>query len=129
MKIYFAHPVSDYNTTKEKVDEREIKEKFEGCVILNPNGKVHSDKYKEEGMAYFEKIVKECDAAVCVPFRDGEWGMGVWREAESMAQKQGKTYELHKGCIKEVDFKDIRPLSINETKKRVKKETEENKEK
>ena len=120
MKIYFAHPVSDYNTSKEQEDLAVIQAKFPDAEILNPNGADHEQAYKEQGMVYFENLARTCDAIVCVPFKDGEWGMGVWREAEAMAKKQGLTYVLFKGEITPVDFKDIRPLSINETRRRIK---------
>lgn len=120
MKIYFAHPVSDYNTSKEQDDLAIIKTRFPGAEILNPNAIEHEMAYKEQGMIYFENLARTCDVIVCVPFKDGEWGMGVWREAEAMAKKQGLTYVLFNNEISPVDFKDIRPLSINETRRRIK---------
>lgn len=117
--IYFAHPVSDYNTGKEQADYLKIRHAFADCVILNPNQEAFQDRYPAEGMALFEGLVKSCQMLVAVPFKDGQWGMGVWREAEIMSQMGGEVWELHEGQLKRVDIKNIRPLSINETRERV----------
>jgi hypothetical protein len=92
-----------------------------GFELLNPNQKAYVEAYAQRGMALFEELVLTCDALVAVAFPGGEWGMGVWREAEVMARKGGKVYELspEDGTIREVDFRDIRPLSISETRRRV----------
>jgi hypothetical protein len=121
-KIYFAHPVSDYNKPLETKSGELIAQHFPQAEILNPNQKVHNDAYLTAGMAYFENLVKSCDTLVAIPFPDGEWGMGVWREAEALANHGGQVFELNPdtGLLQKVDFKDIRPLSINETRKRVK---------
>lgn len=121
MKIYFAHPVSDYNTPKEEEDLQAIQKYFPDAEILNPNSPESEAAYKVQGMKYFEDLVKTCTGIVCVPFSDGEWGMGVWKEAESMARSGGPVWQLHQGKLQEVDFKDIRPLSINQTRARIKK--------
>lgn len=123
MKIYFAHPVSDYGSLREKECLEQIQKHFPGAEILNPNQDVHNEAYLTEGMAYFERLVMACDCVVAAPFADGEWGMGVFREAETVSRKGGKVFELHKS-LREIDIKDIRPLSINETKRRVREEKE-----
>ena len=76
MKIYFAHPVSDYNTSKETNDIEIIKSNFPNFEILNPNSSENEVAYKQLGMSHFESLVKTCDAIVCVPFSDGEWVFG-----------------------------------------------------
>ena len=121
--IYFAHPVSDYDKPRERKCLELISSQFKGVEILNPNQQCHNDAYRNGGgMDYFEKLVLSCDILVMVPFEDYEYGMGVWREAESCANHGGKVFALLPGLntISEIDFKDIRPLSINETRKRVK---------
>ena len=119
-KIYFAHPVSDYGKERETFCLKLIQGNSEDCLILNPNQKEHNEAYKTQGMTYFEQLALSCHI-VAVPFEDGEWGMGVWREAESVARKGGRIFELNPELktVKEIDYKDIRPLSINETRRRV----------
>lgn len=123
MRIYFAHPTSDYGTKRELECLNRIKESFPGAEILNPNQRTHNELYLAQGMAYFERLVLECNLVVAVPFPNGEWGMGVFREAEVVSRNGGKVYELNH-TLKEVDIKDIRPLSINETRKRTREEKE-----
>lgn len=119
-KVYFAHPVSDYGTDREKLCLDVLNEKFKN--ILNPNQPVHNEAYLVYGMSYFEDLVKSCSSLVAVAFADGEWGMGVWREAEEMARSGRTVFQLtpETGEIKQVDINDIRPLSVNETRRRVK---------
>ena len=119
MKIYFAHPVSDYNTSKEENDIEIIKSNFTNFEVLNPNSPENELAYKQLGMSHFESLVKTCAAIVCVPFSDGEWGMGVWKEADAMAKKGGKIYQLFNGQLNEVDYREVRPLSISETRRRI----------
>lgn len=127
MKIYFAHPVSDYGQPREKACLDLIKKHFPDAEILNPNQLVHNEAYKTQGMEYFENLVQSCDALVFTGFEDAEVGMGVFREAEVMGLKGGKIYELklyfgatlENAAPCEIDYKNIRPLSIDETRRRV----------
>ena len=64
--------------------------------------------------------MKTCDAIVAVPFLDGKFGMGVFREVEALAASGKPAYQLSEGEIRSLDFKDISPLSVNETRSRVK---------
>jgi hypothetical protein len=120
-KLYFAHPVSDYGKARELKCLKFLESNFT-IVILNPNQKEHNDSYLKEGMSYFEKLVVSCESLVAIPFEDGEWGFGVWREAEAVAKNGGTIFEFipETEKFREVDYKDIRPLSINETRRRVK---------
>lgn len=37
MKVYYAHPLTEYHTTHEKECEDKIHRIFPGCTIVNPN--------------------------------------------------------------------------------------------
>lgn len=117
-RLYFAHPVSDYNTPFEIRCLDLLRNDFPGHEIVNPNTPEHHEAYKQRGMPYFYELVLTCSTLVGVPYRDGEWGMGVWCEAEAMANSGGNVFQLHKWRVMAIDFRDIRPLSINETKRR-----------
>lgn len=117
-RIYFAHPLTDYGMPHEARCLEEIAANWPGYEIVNPNQGDHHVAYQIQGMPYFYELVKTCDLLIAVPFRDGEWGMGVWAEAEAMARKGGQVFQLHKWLFQETDFRDIRPLSINETRRR-----------
>jgi hypothetical protein len=89
MKIYFAHPISIYNTHKENALLYIIKEAFSSDdIILNPGDINHQLAYAIKGdMSYFTDLVKECDAIVAYPFEDGYFGAGVseeWKTAQML---------------------------------------------
>jgi hypothetical protein len=123
VKIYFAHPMSDYGTEREKICLEKIQNAFPGGEILNPNQEHHQKACNEIGMVYFEELVKKCDMLVAIPFEDGEFGMGVWREMEVMDRAKGNsvTLQLKNNCLCPVDFRNVRPLSILQTRERVRK--------
>ena len=121
MKIYFAHHVSDYGKPRESLGEKVIMKMFPNCTLITPNQSVHKHAYQQIGMAYFEAMVKKCDAIAVAPFPDGEWGMGIWREAEVLHQLGRKVYLINFSLdtLEEIDVLNIRPLSVAETRKRV----------
>lgn len=121
MKIYFAHPIADYGTPREEECIQRIEKAFPGADILNPNQPQHQAACDEIGMVYFEELVKKCDALVAVPFPDGEFGMGVWAEMQVMTRKGGQTFALRHDEVVPVSYRDIRPLSITQTRERIKK--------
>lgn len=126
MRIYFAHPISHYNTAFETYCIQSIKFAYPNAEVVNPNGEVHQKACTEFrlGMPYFLLLAQTCDEVVYVPFHDGEVGAGVYAELVEMG-RAGKA--IHRivpvdgdyGKLYSVDYKEIRPLSINETKKRV----------
>lgn len=123
MRVYYAHPVSEYNTLQESLNIAAIEQIFPGCKLVNPNQPYHEAQYQSFGMEYFEGLVRSCDMVVASPFPDGEYGMGVWREMEVAAnwQRPVRVLVTEKGTIEaqRINYQDIRPLSITETKRRV----------
>jgi len=125
MKIYFAHPISHYDTPHEAKCLKRIKEwakeVFSGrkkIEILNPNQRVHQEAYQTKGFRHFDALVRSCDIIVAVSFHDGEWGAGVYRELQQ--QNIHDCYSLTNDMkISPLDYRDIRPLSIRETSHRV----------
>jgi hypothetical protein len=119
MRIYFAHPMAHYNSAYEAECMAEIGRKFPGVEIVNPNHWTYQESYEKaggKGMEFWNALAESCDMLVAVPFRDGEHGSGVWKEMEAMQAKRGLVLELHKGKWRTVDFADIRPLSVTETR-------------
>jgi len=102
-KIYFAHPYSYYGTLVEAEAIIKIKEHFgEDWEIINPGSKEIQyafQKYREINpenyMPFFAKIVKKCNAIICMPFTTGEIGAGVKYEAEIMNQNKGFIYTIN----------------------------------
>lgn len=120
--VYFAHPMSTYNTKREAKCIKQIKNRYPDWTILNPNDPIHHQACKAcgGGMEYFALLVNRCDAVVALPFKDGEHGAGVYYEMNAAFQRKKTIYEIDpdEGIIKEVSLYDIRPLSISETRHR-----------
>jgi hypothetical protein len=133
--IYFAHPINTYNSDLERKCLSLIKEKFPNDDIINPSDKevidmfdIYKTTYPNNYMQYFANLVWECDKIVILPFSDGMIGAGVWFEAHEHF-KQFRN--LHMYCVNPfnnsigeitIDVIDSRKLSIEETRKRIKKE-------
>lgn len=77
--IYYAHPISLYNTTQEQRDMNTLHTL--GFTVINPNQPVHQEEYNEWGMEYFEKLIKtHADGLVFRAFPDGSISAGVAQE-------------------------------------------------
>ena len=114
MRIYFAHPIADYDTQYEKECLLEIKRRFPGCTIVNPNSEKHQQGYNRSGMNYFVLLAATCHKLIAVPFRDGKFGAGVWTEA--MSHNYVKV--LDGVNIRNLNSSDM-GLSISETRERI----------
>lgn len=86
MKVYYAHPMSWYDTFAETEDVVALEEA--GHEVLNPNDQFYSDqvtKLRKQGKGHmvmepFMLAVKSCDAVAYRPFKDGRVGAGVAKE-------------------------------------------------
>jgi hypothetical protein len=86
MYIYYAHPLSIYDTAQEQRDLALLK--FLGHTVLNPNSPEADAGYKAKGMAYFEEATVTCEAIFFRAFPDGRLPAGVAKEI-SYFQKRG----------------------------------------
>ena len=59
-KIYYAHCINLYGTPQEKRDIATLQSL--GFEVVNPNSPECSEGYKRDGMDYFKRFAKECDA-------------------------------------------------------------------
>lgn len=123
-RLYFGHPVNVYNTDLENQLLRQISEHFPDCDVENPNRKCHREGYARwqettgNGMDYFIKqILPSCQGGIFLPFRDGAWGAGVYKEAKFYADHGDPTYMITTDGIITllVDLSTIQPLTIKET--------------
>jgi len=81
-KIYYAHPLSIYDSPQEERDLALLKFLWPDAEVYNPNSKLDTDKYKEYGFSWFLDRVADCDLVVFRGFPGGRIGAGVWREIE-----------------------------------------------
>lgn len=119
MKVYFAHPLSDYNTDYEKECIKSIKSYFHALNgkqpdIVNPNKQIHQTNYDMYGMGYFIGLVTACDICVAVPFADEIFSAGVWKELKSVDSK----IVLHNGKFRNLKKDDVY-LNIEQTRERM----------
>lgn len=126
-RIYFGHPVNVYNTSKEGELVKVIEGHFPQFEVENPNQPAHSQNYakwKEEkgnGMLYFTDVVlPSMEAGVFLPFEDGMFGAGVYKEADFLHQLGKPIYEISfRGVITSMVLDEARNLSVSETRERV----------
>lgn len=107
MKIYYARPISLYNTKQENRDLATFKE-F-GWEVLNPNKEELQIRYAQEGMDVFLMAVSECDALVFRAFQDGQISAGVVKEIM-------KAEELGKPVLELPTITSKRELSVDDTR-------------
>jgi len=100
-KIYFGHPITIYNTTKESELIERIQKMFGWFEVENPNQKHHQEGYKrykdkgERGMNYFfQKVLPNMEAGIFLPFEDGMFGSEVYEEAEFIYKNGKQIHEI-----------------------------------
>ena len=107
MKVYYARPISLYNTPQDRRDI-ELMEKL-GFEVVNPNKEELSKRYKAEGMDMFMPIVSECDCVAFRSFPDLKISAGVYKEIQ-------KAIELGKLVIELPTLTETRELSVTATR-------------
>lgn len=107
MKIYYARPVSLYNTKQEERDLLLLTQL--GFSIVNPNKEELQLAYKDKGMGVFTAAVKDCDALAFRSFQDGKISAGVKKEIDT-------ALELGKPVIELPTITQNRVLSVDETR-------------
>jgi len=91
-RVYFAHPINTYGTPLERTILGILTLKWRGDTIVNPGSDEHRAVVDEmrridpsvNVMGYFTELVKACNEVVVLPFIDGMWGAGVYKEAETV---------------------------------------------
>ena len=111
MKVYYARPISLYNTKQENRDLAYFKEL--GWDALNPNKEELQIRYAQEGMDVFLMAVTSCDALVFRSFQDGKISAGVMKEID-------KAIELGKPVLELPTITSSRVLSVDDTREYLK---------
>ena len=127
--VYFAHPMSHYDTDLEDDCEHFIRQAFgEYCesgkldiTLVNPNHifvQRHIDRLKEEGVEdyfdYFREMVKSCDIVVMTTFLDGKIGTGVAEEGTVAAKYGKKVFLLYFDDDGIKMFERVDPIDLDE---------------
>jgi hypothetical protein len=111
MKIYYAHPISLYNTEQEQRDIATLDGL--GFTIHNPNYTGNESKYQEKGMDIFKELIAGCDAIAIRAFPDGSISSGVANEIIMAQDLNMAVIELPTAILK-------RTLSVDETRQYLK---------
>jgi hypothetical protein len=113
MRIYFAHPITDYGGPRQSTAIGML-ERY-GHVVENPDQPHHQVGYKLGGMDYFMRIVEGCDALAYLRFPDGSIGAGVGKEILAAQLAGIQVYDIGYGELTPDD--DPRPvLTVEETR-------------
>jgi hypothetical protein len=121
-KIYFGHPVNVYGTDLEKFLLDTLRVAFPGREIEDPSQKHHSEGYKRAGMDYFLKeVLPNCDGGVFLPFRDGKWGAGIFKEAKFLAERGFPIWQITPDGVMRMlpNLSQIKVLTVEETRSRI----------
>jgi hypothetical protein len=111
MKIYYARPISLYNTKQEERDLLLLTQL--SLDIVNPNKAELQKRYDQEGMDVFISAVKDCDALAFRAFQDGKISAGVKKEIDTAV-------ELGKPVIELPTITSDRVLSVEDTREYLK---------
>lgn len=90
--VYYARPLSLYDTEQEKRDLA-ILEKM-GFEVFDPNGPEHEEGYKREGMDYFVTQVQKCHGLAFRAFPFGQIPAGVAKEIAAAEAVKNFVIEL-----------------------------------
>jgi hypothetical protein len=108
--VYYAHPMSLYNTKQEARDIVALEEM--GFEVINPNQPAHDVGYQGSGMAYFRDLVKSVDVLVFRSFSDGAIPAGVAHEIKEARANGTPVLELPTGVFR-------RTMNVEETRERL----------
>jgi len=133
MRVYFAHPMTEYGTKLEARAIRAIEKRFkysaernsETLEVVNPS----SDKicgaatalYPIAGMGLFDLLAQGCDATVAMPFPDGSYGAGVFSEISAAFRRGRPLCKIDPETleISPLSFYEAHGLSVSETRARI----------
>jgi hypothetical protein len=122
-RIYFAHPMPDYDTRLEaraiEAIHAEFGPEFE---VVNPNHPDHEAGYEAAGrdFSYWTDLARSCGAVVYMALPNDWIGSGVWKEAEAAIRANRRVHELprdlsHSTRVAHLDV--ARCLSVEETRR------------
>ncbi|SFB52474.1 hypothetical protein SAMN03159496_04653 [Rhizobium sp. NFR07] len=122
MRIYLAHPVTDYGTERQAAAIAALRKYWaeerstQPLEIENPDQPRHQDGYDREGMDYFKKVVESCDRLAFMRFTDGSIGAGVGREIRWGLLSCFAVYELFDGWLYHVQYMPTPILTVEQTR-------------
>lgn len=122
MKIYFAHPVTDYGTERQAKAIAGIEDYFiadlgfRSFKIENPDQPHHQAGYAAQGMEYFLSVLQGCTHLAFMRFPDGSVGSGVATEVLWAHTCCLNVYEVFDGRIYPAPHMPTPLLTVEETR-------------
>lgn len=95
MRVYLAHPVSDYGTPRQAKMLALLA--GAGHTVENPDAPSHQEGYRQHGMEYFTNLVETCDGLAFSRFADGTIGAGVAKEIERALTRRMPIWDVTGG--------------------------------
>lgn len=112
-KIYYAHPISIYNTKQEDRDIELLNKLFPDHLIYNPSKDENaSDGYEMCGMDYFFGEITDCSILAFRSFPDGNIPKGVYSEIEAAKELEMPVIELPSYYNRKLSVDDTRQYLI-----------------
>ena len=105
--IYYAHPISIYDTPQETRDISLLRSL--GLEPVNPNQAEWQEEYKRRGMEFFIEKVRECDGLAFRGLMDGSIPAGIKKEID-------KAMDLNFPIIELPTAINRRSLTLDETR-------------
>ncbi|MGH8462585.1 MAG: hypothetical protein ACRER5_00480 [Pseudomonas sp.] len=103
MRIYLAHPITDYGTARQSQAIAALKSHFADLgrplEIENPDQPHHQSGYASGGMDYFRGVVESCHGVAFMRFPDGSIGAGVGKEIRWGYLNSSRMYEVFGGKV------------------------------
>ena len=96
-RIYFAHPMPDYNTVREKYAMDAITRHFgPEFHVVNPNHPDHEAGYTAAGrdFSYWTDLAKSCGRVVFMSLPLGIIGSGVWKEVDASLREDREVWQI-----------------------------------
>lgn len=126
--VYFAHPVSDYNTVFELRIRKMINDSMDDIFaahllhepplitqLINPNQLVLQMLYKKYGMDMFIALCGQCQACVFIPFPDRSVGAGVVKEVDAFLVAGKPVFEVGIDPRGQLQFQRVEDLTHYQT--------------
>lgn len=123
-RIYFAHPMPDYDTVLEAAALQAIEHEFgPEFHIINPNTPEHQKAYLDGGskFEYWTDLARSCGTVVFMALPNRWIGSGVWKEVEAAILGNWRVFELERnlslGFFRVAHLDVGRCLSVEETRR------------
>lgn len=95
-RVYFAHPVTTYDTALELECESFVRRYVGEVEIVNPNSVEYQREYsRTKDFKFWTDLARTCDICVFLPFEDKLVGSGVHAEIQTFYERFGKEARVY----------------------------------